>query len=732
MKRELIIVLCLLFGPVLGMAAEKGETKESVTTLATLTGLGKIELNQAKARYTLALPLSQRIAPANRVLHLDFVSSVSLLKSRSQLAVLMNGIAISQILLDPKNPHVLTDIPIPGEYLVNGYNNVEFRVVQHYTDGCEDPTSPELWTQINGEKSYFKFDYSYQPQHYTLATLDHLFDKRLPGYEVTIMSASSEFNDERLQWGSLIAQGVALRLEYIVPTFKLATVSAPLDQNTVKGDVVLVGTRAELTPYLSSTQASKVTGPYIGVMPAHDPNYQVVIISGATAEEVTQAAESFAFARQSFPDDASMVVKSLDIPAIGDKKLPQLLQPATVYRFDDLGFKTQTLTSSSVTFQVMTPPDLLRDEHAKVSFKLNLSYGAALREDSVLNIYLNGLFEKAIRLEDSDGARYNDYEITIPLTSFMPGVNILTFEPVMPPLVSGSSGECSLVQYQNAQLTLYGDSTIELPNADHYVTLPDFRIFQRTGYPFTDVAYGSNMGVVLRDQQPQTILSAWQLMAKLSQMETAPLYKAKLSFSSITGRDLFIIGARKSLQAEDLKNSPVQLGETLQFPHQVAKESERASQGFFASLFLPAQPAQLKSRQSALTFDAALGRQALMLGYPSAQERDKLVMLITSDDPEQLYTRVKELVTLKVWGNLSGNVAVWDDSQDMLLTKQAGDGFYRGKTSLRNQLGYHFSAHRNQWLITIIVVVLLLAWLGHRWLNRYKSKQHNNVKEIKS
>ena len=45
------------------------------------------------------------------------------------------------------------DLPIPTDWLKVGYNEVTFEAVQHYTYDCEDPSSPELWTDINTQQS---------------------------------------------------------------------------------------------------------------------------------------------------------------------------------------------------------------------------------------------------------------------------------------------------------------------------------------------------------------------------------------------------------------------------------------------------------------------------------------------------------------------------------------------------------------------------------------------------
>ena len=746
MKCKYFAILLITWPLLINAASKDNELREGMIKLSTLTGVNQIELTSTISRYAISLPLSKRIALSDYTLHLELVNSISLLEHRSQLVVMVNKIVISQINLTPHKPRVLAEIPIAAEYLTPGYNSIEFLVNQHYTEGCEDPAARELWTQINTDKSYFEFVYQMQPNHFTIADLTNVFDEHLPEYEITLMMATDEYDDRHLHWGSLVTQGVALYQKYKTPDFKLATAQhrtprqknkspynlsnyalAPLDQSKFTGDVVLIGNVNELAPYLTLAQAKKINGPYIAVVPAKNPIYQVIIISGQNDDEVNLAAESFAFARQPFPDDNDITVLGLQLPDIDQNKLPYLLQPHTSYAFSELGFNSQTLTNSPTSLQVNIPPDLLNQNQELVELKLNLAFGAALREDSVLNIYLNGLFERAIRLENSAGARYTDYKVTIPLSSFLPGANTFTFEPVMPPLVTGNGGACSLVQTKNAKLTIYDNSTIKMPDVDHFVSLPNLNLLRRTGYPYTQSAYGLNMGVVIRDRHPDTMLAAWQFMAKLAQQATFPLSQARISFNTLNERDLIIISSQKMLHDTDISGAPLQMKGKFQLPFQRNNILAPLDLNWFEKIF---GATNASPQPASLTMNASLGRQAIMISYANSQAADKLITLITADTPEQLHRSIRDLVSPEIWGRLSDDLVIWNKDENLVITQQVGDDFYRGQTSTHNQLAYHFSNHLYQWLGGIIILIIGFSWLVHRWLNRFKARQHKESSEL--
>ncbi|MCK5665703.1 MAG: cellulose biosynthesis cyclic di-GMP-binding regulatory protein BcsB, partial [Thiotrichaceae bacterium] len=314
-----------------------------------------------------------------------------------------------------------------------------------------------------------------------------------------------------------------------------------LQQSDLSSDAILIGTVNELSTFLAPELKNKISDAYLGIYPGQKKHTQIIIISGTTADEVTRAATAFAYIRNSFPDAHDMLIKELNIPLYPAQIKPNIIIPGETYQFKELGFSTHEIhhKSKDIALTFNMPSDLYHEPKSNVILKLDLNYGAAFRPDSVLNIKVNGLFERAVILDNKYGDSYQDYSINIPSNIFTPGFNKISFEAVVPPLVSG---DCTLMQNKNALLTLFASSSIHFPELDHYTQLPDLSLLQRTGFPYLNKVDGSQLGIVLRDQNKASLLAAWKLIAKLSQINHEPLPKAKLSFKSINDRHLFIIG----------------------------------------------------------------------------------------------------------------------------------------------------------------------------------------------
>src|SRR3569833_4661615 len=103
----------------------------------------QITLRNASSEYVLFVPVSGRWQVRRASLHLEFTNSIAL-AARSQLIVSLNRRRFAQLPLKSTSPDGSADIQLPAELLTEGYNQIIFEVAQHYSQVCEDPTSPEL------------------------------------------------------------------------------------------------------------------------------------------------------------------------------------------------------------------------------------------------------------------------------------------------------------------------------------------------------------------------------------------------------------------------------------------------------------------------------------------------------------------------------------------------------------------------------------------------------------
>ena len=440
----------------------------------------------------MSIAVSAREQVQAATLHLVVSNSISLLTDRSQLAVRVNGRTIAQLQLSSRQPEAAADIRVPAELLRPGYNTLTFAVAQHSTENCEDPDAPELWTEIDTSASTLQLQTELKPLTPTLADLGDLIDPRQwYARPVDIVSAAHPDSDGQLANGSLLAQGIALRLRYLEPTLRVLDAQRGTGAGVLPGlalaplagaDVLLIGTRDALRGELDPQIVARIQTGFLGIYPKpRDPQHFVLVISGRDDSEVNRAARAFAHRELRLPHRDEMLIGELDEPDTVAWSANGTVSGTAPHTFRQLGFTSRTLfPTERAEMDVRLPADIYAPEDARVTLYLNFTEGAKMREDSVLNIFLNGRFEQVVALDQQQGAVMRRYRVDIPLRDFRTGANTLSLQPVLVPLVTD---HCTLRSTGNLVLTLFDDSTLTLPPASHFTTLPDLKRLADSGFP---------------------------------------------------------------------------------------------------------------------------------------------------------------------------------------------------------------------------------------------------------
>ena len=701
-----------------------------------MSDAGPIRLLNDRDDEDLFVPLSERFRIDQASVRLDFVNSIALRGDRSQMRVLANGAVVAQLPLQGNQPNVQVEAAIDPAMLVEGFNQLRFETAQHYADRCEDPGAPELWTQIDTQASAISFRGQLQPVAPLLSELDRLISPALghpTRYRIVTPAALTE---RTLEIGALAAQAVGLRLDYRPGTFSHARAQARaeplpdhplggLDQRPLAGqDSFLLGTREDLAPYLSEATRAEITGPYLGVYPqADDPRYLIVLISGRDQAEVREAAQVLSLLDFPFADDADMRVDLQDGAAAATLGRQERVRPGQRYRWRDLGFRTSSLKGSNpqafeLDFEL--PPDFYVSEDAQVRLSLSFAYGAKLRSDSVLNLYLNDRFERALALDNPNGAVLRGYDVYVPLRSFRPGHNTIQAEAVMVP---GINEDCVTAQSGNLLVTLFDTSTIAFPDAASYTELPNFDLFADTGFPYVSGHGTPAPTFALSSLAPEVAASAWTLAGKMAQIKDAPMLDARYVVGAPDeAANVIAVGPLDEIDPKLLEGAALSRSDAgLEVPYPIAEtpnlESdwdrirEQAAR-MFDTVSSPnaAPPAQLRIRQSALP-----QRYGKVLAYESAVHPGHLVTLFTAIDRPRLQKRVEEIVRPEFWGQLEGDVALWRGDSPQVHWLHANQRFFMGEIGLPDFLRYHLSAQPYYWVAGVLATILLLAVLT-RWL----------------
>jgi len=739
-----IMALCFVSNVVVGQT-EKTLIK-SWPLSHFMTSNEQIVIRNASGTYELNFPVSDRIKPVSAILDLTLTNSNVLKNNRSQVVIYVNDYLIGQIKLDPINNTTKVIYQIAPEYLKQGYNKITFKAAQHYTDSeCEDWSAPELWTQFDAVKSSLTLNYQNLPVTEKLSKLNNLINDRLGHYFLTIIRGDKAVSDDYLYWGSIITQGVKLRLKYVPLKLEESYIEATggLEENEGAGrfkfnmehltnDAVIVGSKDQIRQLLPDNIAQAIEGPYLGLFQQYPNKHQfILVISGQTDDEVKSAVQSFALLNASFPDAQQTVINALNFP-IAEPLLPdKSIIPGNTYTFSSLDFYNSfmDIQNSEARLEFRLPADLYSTEETLIKLNLNLAYGAAMRKDSVINISLNNGFVHAVQLKEESGAHYQNYQISVPLRNFKPGLNTLTFKSVLTP---SEYGECAFVQRENLLANVYEDSTISFPETSRVANLPDLKLLERTGFPLLNNASGDNTVFKMLDTSSDSIASAWYLIAQLVSYQGTPVFDLNITQSDIYDKDnIALIGKISSKNIPHiLDEAPVKLGKTNLFPYrfkerQVAQREtliERLERVLFDNNIV--NKAVATERENvAISQTAGLGNSYLMMSYVS-QNSDGVVLALLSEGSNELYSGLTELFSTGLWSKVQGNIFVWDKDGQFYWERQ-GESIMSGDDNLKMTWIMHFSKYPWQWLGLIFTLLLLSAWLMHKLLSRYKKDTHS-------
>lgn len=679
-----------------------------------------IELFSSDAEYALSLPLARFEQITNAQLNLKITNSIALLKERSQLVVQVNDHVVAQIALNATEPETQIQIRLPAEYFKPGYNRLRFKASQHYSLGCEEHGAPELWTHIDTEFSTLIWETQRQLLAPHLSELNDLFDPKQQHKQPLIIATAKEMGESELQWGALAAIGVAQRLQYV----PLAIKHYPLDhkgttKTLVSQDQILIGTKDQLIPFLTDDLPEKITDSFIGVYPLpNDSHHFMLVISGLNKEQVNRAVRSFASSQAAFPDVDHMLIKDRVIPIVDD--YGRTLQENHLYSFASLGFHSSTSKGQSVSppqLDFIMPADFYVDENSQFKLLLHFAYGAQMREDSVLNIWLNKQFFNAIPLKQSTGGIFRRYEVLLPARQLLPGNNTISLEPRMIPFVTG---QCSLVNSENLLFTLFEDSILELPDALHFATMPNLQLLSLTAFPYNGLQQGKKFWMYVADHESASIASAWMVLSKLSQrgliLNDLPPISFELPSDEQKNKDLIAVGVADGLSEELLKNAPIQpglLGKVIQpaflsFSQSSGMNAQwRGLQQIMQKLGLGS--VEHPSERSGYTLQSmSLGKFSLVSQFQSPWQMDRTVTLFVADSHERLERGIAELIKPEKWGALSGDVVLWQEQMEPVSRKMGSD-YTVGNIGGIDQLGYQLNHHPWIWLSALILLILALA-----------------------
>lgn len=478
-----------------------------------------LNLRGSDAYFNLKISKAPRESIGNIKIHIEGTNSTALIRSRSALTLKIKGKILATRTLDPNNPYFTWDITLPTDALGTGYNDLQINAVQHYTYQCEDSQSSELWTTIDTQKSTITASDSVvlvnnEPKLYQLPLV---FDQRQwKNRSLNVVFGTDIINPTLLTSANYVAQGVSLMRKdqplhiNVMTASDAASTSGSgalkglTDKGSANSDVVLIGTRSELSRYLDTSISNTITGPFLGLIPWQKSGAMAVVVSGLSGDDVLLAAK--ALANPLFVHSASSYAVIEKVPAFESS---WAVTPGSTTTFSKLLYSTQTRTGFDTTpFQIMmrTPDDFSGSKDNFAYLRIHFSYSAKLKAGSVMNLFLNDIFIQSIALDNKDGAEIKDFKIAVPTSSILPGLNSIRIAPVL----SFEKEQCQAFRPEQLAATVFEDSTIEMPSRGDNPSAPDLERLSRTLWPHNPAFF------VLEKKNPQYIAAALTFFSSLA------------------------------------------------------------------------------------------------------------------------------------------------------------------------------------------------------------------------
>ncbi|MDP5255363.1 MULTISPECIES: cellulose biosynthesis cyclic di-GMP-binding regulatory protein BcsB [unclassified Vibrio] len=719
-------------------------------------GNNTLRLEGERASANISIPVSPLASIKSAQLHLEATTSIALLQRQSVLSIRFNDITIGQIELNANKPLISADLSIPKDLWRAEYNNLTFAVSQH-SQLCQDPDAPELWTEINLNRSTLSIDDAIEAKPMRLQSLSGFFHPGIGGqHQADIFTIDGDKGLKALSQKALplIAQGVAIREQYRSVTFTHHTISpanAPTDeslsgannnrrsswylpkQSPLEQLHIVAATREALKPLVSDRVYQQINGPFLLIQQtptaegvtqsasARERHYRL-LVSGVTADDVIQAADTLAHMDDVLNPDDQLTILSQHNSAETLDQQRMVLHPGKTYAFSQLGQAPLYFTGRGSFSQNMTvrlPADFYPAENAKIKLSLNFGYGAGFGTGSILNISVNGDVVHSVPLDEVQGHAYRDFVFTIPARYFSGGFNNLNF--YVNQNTPQVSGQCTDVYGGYLRFNLNNTSEITIPEASHIARQPDLRLMTQTGYPFAQFNNQEVSNIYLAS--PAMLSPALTLIGKMAQSagNILPNLTIENTIPEQLSANAIVLATPEQLSPALFDNVTTSITKTKNWAYRL----QNTLYNLVAQQPLDSQ-AEPIAASSFTEQKSSLGPLSILLGTKNPlSERVGTLVILTADSAELLKKRTEELVDNQMWGQIHGDFFAWQSGEKPALVMQTSAPYNIGHEETFMEIRAWLSQNPWYWLLITVSLVILVAILAFILLKR----KHRQVEE---
>lgn len=462
-------------------------------------------------------------------LHVEFSHSAALLEYRSSLTVLVNEQAIGSVNLGADNvegTELVAKIPLAllkdaAQQQYGDYHQLSFVVNQHYTDDCEDPFDPSLWTRVS-RRSYIEFRYKDRQVDPKLSDFPYpMWDELGYGPMRLTLVQPSEASAATLQ----AAGELAFAFGRFAGWRRLVMEEPVARVGESTGPALIVGLLDEHPdlPTMVNTRDIGNNGLVAVVPHPRDPAIPVMVVTGKTPEALQRAAAAAVSHDrfQTLQGPRAVILEPLaetGPPITRQKPLP--VYGMRTFTLQDINFD-ETTRRGFYAPEIRIPLRMQGDAKVRPGGGdaiIYYSYSAGLDVRlSTMEVRLNGVPLRSVRLDRIQGEQEARLSVSLPYEIMSPHSNL----DVVFHLFPNDFGPCQRVSDRHLWATVFQRSEVTLPR-DHYAEMPDLSLLQYRAFPYDLQNEERPVAIVLPDEpSPLDISAGMQVAGDLGRLTIA-------------------------------------------------------------------------------------------------------------------------------------------------------------------------------------------------------------------
>lgn len=684
-----------------------------------------IQLRGIDGAMSLRFPIRSDEVVVSARLRLDYAYSPALLEELSHLKVMLNDEVAGLVPL-PKGKELDNHRELNlNPLLFTDYNRLTFRLIGHYTYRCEDPMHSSLWLNLsnNGSLELRVMPFALANDLKLLPTpFFDVRDNRLLELPFVFADAPSE--------GTLRAAGVVASWFGGLASYRGARFPAQLGSIPAGNAVVFVRGNASI----SGLPAVEAGGAGLAVE-THplNPNAKLLIVSGATDDDLMRAARALVFADPALSGQRVGITHDVEPPPRKPYDAPAWVPIDRPVRFGELAtlpdLQAKGYFPDVIRVNFRVSPDLFTWRSLGVPMELKYRFTRLpFSKNASLNVNINRNFIQAFSLHEPGKTLTLKGNMNLPLLEG--DVSLRDDQLFVPPYQIGGRNQLQLHYYfdvvkegecrdglpDNLQGAVDPESTIDFSQFPHYAALPNLAYFANIGFPFTRMADLAETAVVLPNTPNTLELSTYLgLMGRMGEATGYPVLRHALvlggAVESVANRDLLVIGngERQPLMAKWADRLPlVQVGNErrLREPDLWRRALYRWEEKDLGKNVRPEGMTQLRG----------VGSLAALMAFESPLTPGRSVVYLHADQPDDLAQIAEALNDPVRVAAIQGDFVVVDGKS--VEHYKSGETYYVGSLPWLTQARWIFSQYPVLLSLLGILISLLIAVFLYRNLRR--------------